>query len=54
MKRNATQCTCRECRDYPGPLAWMEECPGGVSTIILLVCFAAGMWGAWQIWKMVK
>ena len=34
--------------------SWLESCPGGLSTLLVLVCFVAGMCGAYLLWKVVK
>lgn len=33
-------------------ISWLDDCPGGISTLILLACFVVGMWGAWLLWKL--
>jgi hypothetical protein len=47
------KCDCPACNPPRRPLRqWLDTCPGGVSTLLVLVAVAAGMWGAWLIWQL--
>lgn len=49
-----THCDCPSC-NRPGKVRrffnWLESCPGGFSTLVLLAFFVAGAWGVYLIFQ---
>lgn len=51
MKTKKAMCDCPSCRTM-GLLHWLESVPGGLSTILLLICFLAGAYGLFALWNL--